>query len=134
MKDATVKARIKVIRQNADSAEELQALQEYLLLSEIEWKAKRLIKESTDLLDMAAREKYEQLTNAEIKQLLVEGRWFRTIYNGIDAIHSAVPHRLSSRVTELVERYEFTLPECEAEVSKLESKVKSHLERMGFAW
>ena len=72
------------------------------------------------------------LTDAEIKKLLVEEKWFRAIYDGIDAIHSAVSHRLSSRVTELVERYEFTLPECEADVTALERKVKSHLERMGF--
>lgn len=134
MKDATVKARIKAIKQDADSADELQALQEYLRLSGIESDAKKLIKESIALLDMAAREKYEQLTDEEIKQLLVEEKWFRTIYDGIDAIHSAVSHRLSSRVTELVKRYEFTLPECEAEITVLESKVKSHLERMGFVW
>ncbi len=134
MKAATFKARIKEIKVDRDSVEELKALENYLRLSGIELDAKQLIKESTAMLDMAAREKYEQLTIEEIKQLLVEEKWFRTIYNGIDAIHSAVSYRLSSHVTELVERYEFTLPECEENVEKLESKVKSHLERMGFAW
>jgi type I restriction enzyme M protein len=134
MKDATIKAHIKAIKIDADSAAELEVLQEYLRLSGIESDAKKLIKESNAMLDMVARDQYEQLTDEEIKQLLVEKKWFRAIYNSIDAIHSAVSHRLSSRVSKLVERYEFTLPECEAEVAALECKVKSHLERMGFAW
>lgn len=134
MKDATIKARLKAIKNDADNAAEMKVLKEYLLQSERVSVAKKLLKQADVALDMTAREKYEQLTDAEIKQLLVEEKWFRAIYNGIDAIHSAVSHRLSSRVTELVERYESTLPECEAKVAKLESKVKSHLERMGFEW
>lgn len=134
MKDATIKARMKAIKNDADSAAELAVLEEYLRLSGIESDAKKVLKQADIALDMQAREKYEKLTDAQIKQLLVEEKWFRAIYDGIDAIHSAVSHRLSSRVTELVERYEFTLPECEDEVAKLESKVKSHLERMGFEW
>lgn len=134
MKDATIKTRIKELKKDADGAAELEVLQAYLLQSERVSVAKKLLKQADIALDMTAREKYEQLTDDEIKHLLVEEKWFRSIYEGIDAIHSAVSHRLSSRVTELVERYEFTLPECEAEVTALESKVKSHLERMGFAW
>ena len=134
MKIATIKARINQLKYDADSAAEIEILQEYLRLSGIESDAKKLIKESIAILDMAAREKYEQLTDEEIKQLLVEDKWFQAIYNGIDATHSAVSHRLSSRVAELVERYELTLLECEVEVEGLERKVKSHLERMGFVW
>ncbi|MEA5013424.1 MAG: type I restriction-modification system subunit M [Candidatus Limiplasma sp.] len=134
LKDATIKARLKVVKNNVDNAAEIQVLKEYLLQSERVSVAKKLLKQADIALDMTAREKYEQLTNAEIKQLLVEEKWLCTIYNGIDAIHSAVSYHLSSRVTELVGRYEFTLPECEDEVIKLENKVKSHLERMGFEW
>ncbi|MEC0373568.1 HsdM family class I SAM-dependent methyltransferase [Paenibacillus chibensis] len=134
MKAVTIKTRIKDIQNDTDSTAELEALQEYLRLSGIESDAKKLIREATTMLDIAAREKYEQLTDEEIKQLLVEEKWLRAIYNGIDAIHSAVSHRIYSRITELVERYEFTLPECEAEVAELENKVKSHLKRMGFVW
>lgn len=114
--------------------EEYDLLEKYLLLTKYESDAQELLKQKNTELDMIAREKYEQLTDEEIKQLLVEEKWFRSIYNGIDAIHSAVSHRLSSRVIELLERYEFTLSEYAAEVSVLESKVNSHLERMGFKW
>jgi len=134
MKDATIKAHIKTIKNDADSAAELEVFQEYLLQSERASIIKKLLKQADTALDMIAREKYEQLSEEEIKQLLVEEKWFHAIYNGIDAIHSAVSHRLSFRVVELMERYEFTLPECEAEVAQMESKVKSHLERIGFVW
>lgn len=64
--------------------------------------------------------------------LFTEEKWFAAIYSGINAIHEAVSHNLSARVTQLVERYEYTLKECEDEVDRCEAKVKSHLERMGF--
>jgi type I restriction enzyme M protein len=41
---------------------------------------------------------------------------------------------MAGRVTELAERYEKTLPVLEGETVDLENKVKSHLEKMGFAW
>ena len=77
---------------------------------------------------------FSQLTLEEIRHLLVEEKWFAAIYSGIDSIHEAVSHHLSSRVTQLVERYEYTLKECEDEVDQYEAKVKSHLGRMGFVW
>ena len=134
MKETTIKSRIEAIKNNTVDAEEFAVLQEYMLQSERISVAKKLLKQAYTALDLIAREKYEQLTDDEIKQLLVEEKWFRAICNGIDAIHSSVSHRLSSRVAELVERYEFMLSECEEKVATLESKVKSHLERMGFKW
>jgi type I restriction enzyme M protein len=35
---------------------------------------------------------------------------------------------------ELVERYEEPLPNIEEEVAEYEARVRTHLERMGFAW
>jgi type I restriction enzyme M protein len=45
-----------------------------------------------------------------------------------------VSHSISARVMELAERYERPMPQIEAEVVELESRVKFHLEKMGFAW
>lgn len=87
-----------------------------------------------EALNGQLEKKYSQLTLEEIRHLLVEEKWFAAIYSGIDAIHEAVSHHLSARVTQLVERYEYTLKECKDEVDQYEDKVKSHLERMGFVW
>ena len=77
-------------------------------------------------------ERYHNLTIAEIKNHIIQGKWFSSLFKGVRLVNEALSHRLSSRIIELVERYETSLQECEAEVNSYEEKVKSHLERMGF--
>ena len=134
LKKGTIEARIKEIKKDSDAKDELKALQKYIKLLKVESNYKKALRLAEVDLDTRVEKRYATLTIAEIKHLLLEEKWFATIYAGIDAIHTAVSHQLSSRVTELVERYEFTLKECEDEVNVYENKVKSHLERMGFAW
>lgn len=134
LKKATISARIKAIKKDPAAKEELAALKEYMSLLDAESNYKKAIKQAEADLDTKLEKKYPQLTLEELRHLLVEEKWFAAIYSGIDAIHEAVSHHLSARVTQLVERYEYTLKECEDEVDQYEAKVKSHLERMGFAW
>ena len=134
LKRATVMAQIKALKQDVSAKEELCVLQEYVRLLDVEADDKKAIKQAEADLDIILEKKYPQLTIEEIKHLFVEEKWFVAIYRGIDAIQTAVSHRLSKRVTELVERYEYTLKECEEEVAEYEEKVKSHLGRMGFVW
>lgn len=134
LKKGTIEARIKEIKKDSDAKDELKALQKYIKLLKVESNYKKALRLAEVDLDTRVEKRYATLTIAEIKHLLLEEKWFATIYAGIDAIHTAVSHQLSSRATELVERYEFTLKECEDKVNVYEAKVKSHLERMGFAW
>ena len=134
LKRATVAARIREIKRDPAAKKELTALQTYLSLMDAESNYKKALKQAETDLDERLKKKYPQLTLEEIRHLLVEEKWLSAIYSGIDAIHEAVSHRLSARVTQLVERYEYTLKECEDEVDRYEVKVKSHLERMGFVW
>ncbi|MBD5544795.1 MAG: type I restriction-modification system subunit M [Lachnospiraceae bacterium] len=134
LKKATLTRRINELKKDLSAKKELQLLQEYVKLLEAEADSKKTLKQAEADLDAMLEKKYPQLTTEEIKHLLVEEKWFAAIYSGIDAIHSAVSHQLSKRMTELVERYEYTLKECTDEVAGHEAKVKSHLERMGFAW
>ena len=69
-----------------------------------------------------------------MKHLLVNRKWFDSIFTGIADLYSAISHRLKNRIIELAERYENTLPELEKDTDGYETKVKSHLERMGFKW
>lgn len=134
LRKPVIVARIKAIEEDLSAKEELKVLQEYVKVLDAEAEYKRALKQAEADLDTMLENKYPQLTIREIKHLLIEEKWFASIYNGIDAIRSAVSHQLSKRVTELVERYEYTLKECEDEVAVYEEKVKSHLERMGFVW
>jgi type I restriction enzyme M protein len=126
--------RIKEIRYDKDSAEELEILQQYEKLMTKESKLNSGIKNAAGTLDKLVYNQYGKLSIEEIKDLVVEKKWCQTIYEGIENIYSAISHSLTNRIIELVERYEETLPQIEEEVADYEAKVKSHLERMGFAW
>ena len=126
--------RIKEIRYDKDVAEELEILQQYEELMKIESKLNSDIKSAANTLDKLVYDQYEKLSIEEIKNLVVDKKWCQTIYEGIENIYSAISHSLTNRIIELVERYEETLPQIEEEVADYEAKVKSHLERMGFAW
>ena len=93
-----------------------------------------LVKKLKKALDKKCREQYAKLTDDEIIELLVNRKWCRSIYDGIDGLYTAISHYLAARIIILAERYEETLPEISMNVDSLESRVKGHLERMGFGW
>jgi len=94
----------------------------------------KALKDLRATLDKKTYEQYDKLTIDQCLKLLLEHKWYRSLVSGIYALYTAVNYRIGSRVTELADRYGQTLPELETEVAELEGKVKSHLERMGFAW
>ena len=94
----------------------------------------KAVKELRAALDKKARDQYAKLTDGECLELLLNRKWYSSLRSGVYALYTAVSHRISERVTELADRYEKTMPRLEIEIEELESKVKSHLERMGFAW
>ncbi len=126
--------RIKEIRNDKELSDEFDILEQYeeLMAREAEYNSD--IKNATAALEKVVFDQYDKLSIEEIKELVVEKKWCSTILGCIDAIYSAISHRLANRITELVERYEDTLSSIEDEVAEYEEKVKTHLERMGFSW
>lgn len=94
----------------------------------------KLVKELKAALDEKIKEKYAVLTIEEIKELLVNKKWYYSIFDGIDALYIAISHSITERIVELAERYEDTLPELTVQVEDYEAKAKEHLQRMGFKW
>ncbi len=94
----------------------------------------KLVKELNKALDEKCRARYESFTDDEVLDLLVNKKWFDSIFSGIADLYAAISHRLTNRIVELAERYENTLPELEKSTEEYETNVKSHLERMGFKW
>lgn len=134
IKTADLKERIKALKKDKSGAEELAVLESYAKLLDNEAIYNKTIKASKEALDEVIKKQYAKLTEEEIKHLIVDLKWSFAIFDGIDAIYSAVSHHLANRITELAERYETTLSEYVNEVADFEAKVKSHLERMGFGW
>ena len=129
-----VKEKLKKLKTEESGGEDFKQLKEYSnLLAKIKEHNKTL-KELSALLEQHLKAQYAVLTEDEIKELLVNKKWYYSIYDGIDALYTSISHNLSARITELAERYENTLPELEKEVAEYETKVKAHLKQMGFAW
>lgn len=129
-----VSAKLKELKKNAPDSEEYRVLLEYTELCEKVKKYSKIVKELNTALDEACKAKYAELTMDEIKELLVNRKWYYTIFEGIKALYVTTSHEIAGRIAELAERYEVTLFELEKSVEDYESKVKAHLERMGFKW
>ncbi|MEC0209860.1 type I restriction-modification system subunit M [Paenibacillus ehimensis] len=126
-----LKAALKNKTLGKDDREVLQALSDKKTMIDEQGKALKKLKE---VLEQKTKEQYGKLTDEEILDLLVNRKWYHTIFEGIDALYTSISHSIANRVTELTERYEKTLPIIQEEVAEYEMKVKSHLERMGFVW
>ena len=73
-----------------------------------------------------------EVTDEEIKGLLVKHKWYKTIEDGIQNLYVTVANHLTKRIVELYERYKNTLPELTAKLAEEEKAVAAHLAAMGF--
>lgn len=135
---SSVKSRIAILRETtpvpemyAEDYAQLMTL--YTLMAKNDEQSK-LVKALKSQLEEKVKEKYTVLTVEEIKELLVNKKWYYSIFDGIDALYVAISHSITNRIVELAERYEDTLPVLSATVEDYEARVRSHLERMGFVW
>lgn len=113
--------------------DEIAVLKTYLQYLDKEAAAKKELKEAQDALDVLVLQHYSQLTESEIKQLLVEDKWLATLQSQIEAEIERITQQLASRLQELKERYSEPLPEIVENVEVLSNKVAEHLKAMGLA-
>lgn len=93
---------------------------------------KKLIKERKYDLLTALVVKYADLSEAEIKRLVIEKKWFTSLALRLDCEMQRISQQLTSKVLALAERYAQTLPEIDADITDLEAKVAAHLKQMGY--
>lgn len=129
-----VSARLKEIQGDPEAAEEAAVLREWMQLTDEAADLKNRLKEAEAELDAKAYAQYPELTEAEIKTLVVDDKWLTALKAAVHGELDRVSQVLSQRVKELAERYETPLPQLTDRVAELEEKVNRHLERMGFAW
>jgi type I restriction enzyme M protein len=130
----TVKARLREIRGDEDAEDEAAVLKRWVTLSDTQADLKKQIKDADAALDAAARAKYADLMEDDIRTLVVDDKWMHTLAERVGSEVDRVTRVLVARVDELAERYEATLPEVLARVEELEARVDGHLELMGFVW
>ncbi len=132
--DKEVKSRIKEIGRDADVAEELAVLQQWLTLSEQASRLKKRIKTLDAELDAKALAHYPTLTPDEVKVLVVDHKWMAALDTAVHGELGRVSQALTGRVKELAERYGRTMPELAQRVNSMAELVAEHLTKMGFAW
>jgi type I restriction enzyme M protein len=129
-----VNDRIKKIKNDATFADDLRVLKAYLKLIEQEAEISKEIKGLVQFLDKYVLTKYGNLTQDEIKSLVVDDKWMSTLRQAIYSEMDRISQRLTQRIKELAERYEMPLPELTSRVDELTSRVEAHLKKMGMVW
>lgn len=133
-----VSARLKAIRSEPhgeqDGDEERDVLTRCLELMEAESKTSKAVKNAKAALDAKVLARYAKLTEAEIKTLVVEDKWFTSVGAAIEGEVNRLTQQFAGRVREIEERYVQPLPELEREVEVFSAKVGAHLKKMGLVW
>ncbi|WP_371154115.1 hypothetical protein [Jannaschia sp. 2305UL9-9] len=122
-------------RQKSGEAEpeEVELLKHASKIMSAETAAKKATKEAEEALTEATLKKYPELTEDEIRTLVVDDKWLTDIAELIEAEIEARTEQLTARVRVLTERYGHTLPEISDRMAALEAKVSAHLAAMGIS-
>jgi len=113
----------------SEGEEEYAALLEVSIALEEEALAKR----ATKVLEDKIFAKYSTLTEAEIKQLVVESKWLKAIEVEVESELSRIVLGLSSALTRVHVRYQNTDLDLSKRTIELSKRVAGHLAKMGFA-
>lgn len=116
------------------SKEETALLKNYLAQAETIKKANAEIKQLQTELEKTVIAQYAQLTETEIKDLLLNHKWTAHLQATLVQEQDKISQNLTQRILALAERYETTLPVLDNEVNQAAEKVKLHLAEMGFSF
>jgi type I restriction enzyme M protein len=127
---AFVAARLKAIKKDGDP-DEVKALQHATKLYNAEASAKKVVKDAQADLDLATLKKYGELTENDIRTLVLDDKWHATVARRVAGEVEALTLDLVARIQQLGERYAETVGDLDAELEKMEAKVAGHLAAMG---
>ena len=137
---SSVNARLKALTPDlitigdAQDNDERDALEHCKSLLDVKAKKDKAVKEAQLALDEKVLAHYATLTETEIKQLVIDDKWFASIQAAITSEVQRLTQSLAERVKELEERYTQPMPALESEVQEFSMKVNEHLSKMGVAW
>jgi type I restriction enzyme M protein len=129
---ALVAARLKAIKVGGDP-DEIKALKHAGVLYDAEAAAKKSVKDAKAKLDLATLKKYGDLTEDDVKTLVLDAKWQAVVMRRVASEVEALTLGLVARIQQLGERYAATVHDIDAELNKLEAKVAAHLAAMGIS-
>ena len=131
---ASLAARLKEIKGDADAADERKVLNDYLVLIDKEAATSAKVKDAQDALMAKVAAQYGKLTEDEIKALVVGDKWLVTLAAAVQGELDRVSQTLTGRIKQLAERYATPLPKLTEQVKALTARVEEHLKKMGASW
>lgn len=131
---ASVASRLKDLKGDADAADEIKVLKDYLALTEQETTAGAQLSAAQEALIAQVHARYATLTEAEIQTLVVDDKWLKTLAAAVQGELDRVSQTLTGRIRQLAERYATPLPQLTDEVATLAARVDEHLKKMGAVW
>jgi type I restriction enzyme M protein len=131
---ASVAARLKDIKGDAEAADERKVLNDYLSLAEKAAATSAKVSDAQEALLLKVAAQYGKLTEDEIKTLVVDDKWLATIAAAVQGELDRVSQTLTGRIRQLAERYATPLPQLTGEVATLAARVDEHLKKMGAVW
>lgn len=102
-----------------------------LKLLNAEAAAKKVTKDAQAELDRATLKKYGDLTEKDIKKLVLDDKWLATVARRVAGEVEALTLDLVARIQQLGDRYAETVRDLDVEFRKLEAEVSRHLAAMG---
>jgi type I restriction enzyme M protein len=93
--------------------------------------AKKTAKDARIALNWATLRRYDDLTEPQIKQLVLDDKWHATIRTKVDHEVNSLTLDLVGRIQELGQRYGETVDDLTTLVAQLENRVAVHLTDMG---
>ncbi|MEA5533708.1 type I restriction-modification system subunit M [Crocosphaera sp. XPORK-15E] len=127
---ANITTRIKEIKGNSEFEEEVKLLRVYLRLIDEQSGLNKQVKDGEKLLNDLVLKQYKLLTANEVKSLVIDDKWFPSLWESINSEMERISQRLAQRIIELADRYGETLYDLENDVNLLTNKVEKHLQLM----
>lgn len=130
----SVKGLLKQRKSEKAPKEEIVVIENYINLNEAISSFNKLIKIQKETIEKLVIALYPKLTESEIKDLVINKKWGKHLEECLHEEKERMSQTLTQRIVELADRYKNTLPEMETALSEYETKVKGHLEKMGWQW
>jgi type I restriction enzyme M protein len=128
---ALVTTRLRAAKAEASEQDEINALEHAIILYDAEALAKKAVKELQAALDLATLKKYGDLTEGDVRTLVLDDKWAVTVEQRVSGVVNGLTLALVARIQQLGERYVETMGDLEAELAVLKAQVDVHLAAMG---
>ncbi|GAA8820990.1 hypothetical protein VN1330_05320 [Helicobacter pylori] len=116
---------------NATDSEDKEILKTALELLEAKNMALKMKNKAYEELELKAFHQYKNLELNEIKELIIQDKWLKSLKNALENKILKRINAFTSALNEIVSNYSNSLLELDKEVKESESKVLEHLKDLG---